>query len=185
MPSNMSVFGIFKTRSAVEIAIDELLREGFRNSDLSLLLPHTVGGRELAHEKSSKAPEGAVVGGGAGALLGGTLGALMGLGLLIIPGLGPFLAAGPIMAALAGASVGGAVGGTSGALIGMGMPEYEAKRYEGFVKGGGILVSVHADTPQKLSRALGILEACGGQDIASAQEARSDAPAETAPVPLL
>jgi hypothetical protein len=184
MPSNNSVFGIFKTRSAVEMAIDELMRAGFRNSDFSLLLPHTVGTRELAHEKSSKAPEGAVVGGGAGALLGGTLGALIGLGLLVIPGLGPFLAAGPLMAALAGASVGGAVGGVTGGLIGMGVPEYEAKRYEGFVQNGGILMSVHADTPDKLSLAEEILEACGAHDVSAAQEESAELPSEPM-VPLI
>lgn len=178
MPPNNSVFGIFKTRGAVEMAIDELMLAGFRHTDFSLLLPHTVGSRELAHEKSSKAPEGTVVGGGAGALVGGTLGALMGLGLLIIPGLGPFLAAGPLMAALAGASVGGAVGGVTGGLIGLGVPEYEAKRYAGFMQNGGILMSVHAETAAKLSLAKEILDACGAQDVSSAQESRADLPAE-------
>src|SRR5205814_2224080 len=121
-----------------------------------------------------KAPEGASTGAGAGALLGGGLGWLAGIGALAIPGLGPFIAAGPIMAALAGAGVGGAVGGITGALIGMGIPEYEAKRYEGRVKSGGILLSVHSDDSEWTKRAKDILEQTGAQDISSTGEASAD-----------
>src|ERR1051325_10251994 len=139
------VFGLFDTRVQLEAAIDGLRTEGFRESDLSALLPDIESTSELAHEKHTKAPEGALAGAATGGVVGGTLGLLVGLGALAIPGLGPFIAAGPIMAALAGAGAGGAVGTLTGALVGLGIPEYEAKRYEGIVKKGGILVSVHAD----------------------------------------
>src|SRR6185295_10348659 len=132
-----SVFGIYPTLDAVEGAVDALKSAGFRNTDISVLLPDSLGTKDFAHEKGTKAPEGATAGAGTGAVAGGVLGWLVGIGALAIPGLGPFIAAGPIMAALAGAGVGGAVGGLTGALIGMGIPEYEAKRYEGRVKQGG------------------------------------------------
>jgi hypothetical protein len=109
-----------------------------------------------------------------GAVLGGALGWLAGIGALAIPGLGPFIAAGPIMAALAGAGVGGAVGGLAGALIGMGIPEYEAKRYEGRVKDGGILLSVHCDDSAWTKKAKEILERTGAEDVSSTGEAHSD-----------
>src|SRR5438105_460869 len=135
------------------------------------MFPENTGTKDFAHEKNTKAPEGATTGAGTGALLGGGLGWLAGIGALAIPGLGPFIAAGPIMAALAGAGVGGAVGGLSGALIGMGIPEYEAKRYEGRVKDGGILLSVHSDDSQWTKRAKEILERTGAQDVSSTGEA--------------
>ena len=106
-------------------------------------------------------------------MLGGAMGWLLGVGALAIPGLGPFIAAGPIMAALAGAGVGGTVGGIAGALVGMGIPEYEAKRYEGRVKDGGILLSVHSDNSDWTKRAKMIMEATGAQDISSTSEASS------------
>jgi hypothetical protein len=143
---NTAVFGIYPSYTAVEIAVDELRAAGFRNADISALFPENVGTRDFAHEKNTKAPEGATTGAGTGVVLGGAMGWLLGIGAIAIPGLGPFIAAGPIMAALAGAGVGGAVGGITGALIGMGIPEYEAKRYEGRVKDGGILLSVHSDS---------------------------------------
>src|SRR5207237_1565699 len=133
-------FGIYSTRMGAENAVDRLKMEGFRNTDISVLIPGNVGTKDLAHQKNTKAPEGATAGAGTGAVLGGTLGWLVGIGALAIPGLGPFIAAGPIVAALAGAGAGGAIGGLTGALIGMGIPEYEAKRYEGRVKDGGILL---------------------------------------------
>jgi hypothetical protein len=142
---NTAVFGIYPTQAAVERAVDELRVGGFRSTDISVLFPENVGTKDFAHEKGTKAPEGATTGVSTGALAGGALGWLAGIGALAIPGLGPFIAAGPIMAALAGAGVGGAVGGLTGALIGMGIPEYEAKRYEGRVTKGGILLSVHSD----------------------------------------
>ena len=133
---NTAAFGIYPTRASVDNAVDTLRAENFRNTDISVLFPENEGSKDFAHEKNTKAPEGAVTGVSAGAVVGGGLGWLAAIGALAIPGLGPFIAAGPIMAALAGAGVGGAVGGLTGALIGMGIPEYEAKRYEGRVKNG-------------------------------------------------
>src|ERR1700758_1870595 len=170
---NTAVFGIYPSLTSVEISVDELKSAGFRNTDISVLFPESSGTRDFAHEKSTKAPEGATAGAGTGVVLGGALGWLMGVGALAIPGLGPFIAAGPIMAALAGAGVGGTVGGIAGALIGMGIPEYEAKRYEGRVKDGGILLSVHSDSAEWTKRAKLILEATGAQDISSTSEASS------------
>src|ERR1700688_1931024 len=170
---NTAVFGIYTDRSSVDRAVEALKSAGFSNNDVSALFPENQGTKDFAHEKSTKAPEGATTGAGTGALLGGGLGWLAGIGALAIPGLGPFIAAGPIMAALAGAGVGGAVGGLTGALVGMGIPEYEAKRYEGRVKDGGILLSVHSDTSDEIKRAKQVLEATGAQDIASSGEAKS------------
>jgi hypothetical protein len=164
---NTAAFGIYSTRAAVENAVDTLKAEGYRNTDISVLFPQNVGTKDFAHEKNTKAPEGAAAGAGTGALLGGTLGWLAGIGALAIPGLGPFIAAGPIMAALAGAGVGGAVGGITGALVGMGIPEYEAKRYEGRVKDGGILLSVHCDDSAWTKKAKKILERTGAEDVSS------------------
>jgi hypothetical protein len=169
-----AVFGIYPDQSRVERGVSDLKAGGFSNNDISVLFPQKEGTKDFAHEKNTKAPEGATTGAGTGALLGGGLGWLVGIGALAIPGLGPFIAAGPIMAALAGAGVGGAVGGLTGALIGMGIPEYEAKRYEGRVKDGGILLSVHSDTSEEIKRAKEILERTGAQDISSTGEATGD-----------
>lgn len=171
---NTAVFGIYPSMTSVEIGVDELKSAGFRNTDISVLFPENSGSRDFAHEKNTKAPEGATTGGGTGVVLGGALGWLVGIGALAVPGLGPFIAAGPIMAALAGAGVGGAVGGIAGALIGMGIPEYEAKRYEGRVKDGGMLLSVHSDNSDWTKRAKEILKRTGAQDIASTGEASAD-----------
>ena len=168
------VFGLFDQRRALEAAIDSLRADGFRDSDISALLPDLPATRELAHEKHTKAPEGAAVGAAAGGVLGGTLGLLVGLGALAIPGLGPFIAAGPIMATLAGAGVGGAVGTLTGSLVGMGIPEYEAKRYETFLNKGGSLLSVHADDRDWANRARRILDSCGAKDIDKTSEAAGD-----------
>ncbi len=171
---NTAVFGIYSTPMGVEAGVDALESAGFRNTDVSVLFPENLGTKAFAHEKGTKAPEGAATGAGTGAVIGGGLGWLVGIGALAIPGLGPFIAAGPIMAALAGVGVGGAVGGIAGALIGMGIPEYEAKRYEGRVKDGGILLSVHSDSSEWTSKAKKILEATGAEDISSTSEASSD-----------
>ncbi|MBV9506459.1 MAG: DUF3341 domain-containing protein [Acidobacteriia bacterium] len=171
---NTAVFGIFRTRTEAENGVDTLLAADFRNEDISVLFPENVGTKEFAHEKNTKAPEGVTTGAGAGAVIGGTLGLLAGIGALAIPGLGPFIAAGPIMGALAGIGTGGVVGGIVGALIGMGIPEYEAKRYEGLIKEGGILVSVHCDDSDWVKRAKNILEETGAHDISSAGEAGAD-----------
>jgi hypothetical protein len=174
MAKNKSVFGIYSSRSAVENAVLALKDAGFQQSDVSALLPENLGNREIATEKNTKAPEGATAGAGTGAVIGGTLGWLVGIGALAIPGLGPFIAAGPIMAALAGAGVGGAVGGVSGALVGMGIPEFEAKRYEGRLQKGGILVSVHCDTSEEVKRAKDILQRTSAEDISTAGETSAD-----------
>jgi hypothetical protein len=171
---NTAVFGIYPSYASVENGVDALRSAGFRNEDISVLFPEGAGTKQFAHEKSTKAPEGATTGAGSGAVVGGALGWLLGIGAIAIPGLGPFIAAGPIMAALAGAGVGGAVGGIAGALIGMGIPEYEAKRYEGRVKDGGILLSVHSDSSEWTKRAKEILKRTGAQDISSSGEASSD-----------
>ncbi len=171
---NTSVYGIYTRRTALESAVDALKADGFRNTDISVLLPDNEGTKDFAHEKNTKAPEGTAIGAGTGAVLGGTLGWLAGIGALAIPGLGPFIAAGPIMGLLSGVGAGGAIGGLSGGLIGMGIPEYEAKRYEGRIKEGGALLSVHCDNSDWVKRAKAILERTGGHDVASAGEASAD-----------
>ncbi len=165
-----AVFGIYSTREGVERAADVLARSGFPVTDISVLLPESLGSKDIGTQKATKAPEGATAGASTGAVLGGTLGLLAGIGALAIPGVGPLIAAGPIMAALAGIGVGGAVGGFTGALIGMGIPEYEAKRYEGRLQKGGILLSVHCDTSEEIGRAKEILERTGGEDVSSTGE---------------
>src|SRR4030095_4512864 len=158
----VAVFGIYSTRAAVENAADSLVKAGFPASDISVLLPESLGGpKEMGTEKATKAPEGAAAGVTTGGVIGGTLGLLAGVGLLAIPGLGPFIAAGPIMAGLAGVGVGGSVGGVTGALIGIGIPEFEAKRYEDRLKKGGILLSVHCDTAEEIKRAKEIIQRTG------------------------
>ena len=169
-----SVLGIYATREAVENAAETLVRSGFASSDISVLLPENLGMKSIGTEKATKAPEGAATGATSGAVLGGTLGLLAGIGALAIPGVGPFIAAGPIMAALAGIGVGGAVGGVTGALVGFGIPEYEAKRYEGRLQKGGILLSVHCDTSDEISRAKDLLRGSGAEDISSTSEASVD-----------
>lgn len=183
MGKNTAAFGIYRTRMQVEEGIDALLAARFRNEDISVLFPDNEGTKDFAHEKNTKAPEGAAAGVGAGGVIGGTLGLLVGVGALAIPGLGPFIAAGPIMGALAGLGVGGAVGGLIGALVGMGIPEYEAKRYEGRIKEGGILVSVHCDNSEWVGRAKDILKRSGADDIASAGEASADYAKTDKPLP--
>jgi hypothetical protein len=171
---NVAVFGIYKTPGTAEAAVDHLLAKGFTNSAISVLLPDDESTRAFAHEKNTKAPEGTATGVTTGGVIGGTLGLLAGIGALAIPGVGPLIAAGPIVASLAGLGVGGAVGGIVGALVGLGIPEYEAKRYEGAVKGGGTLLSVHCDTSEQVEVAKASLKETGAQDIASASESDSD-----------
>jgi hypothetical protein len=171
----VAVFGIYSTRTAVENAAESLVKAGFPTSDISVLLPESLGGpEEMGTEKVTKAPEGTAAGVTTGGVIGGTLGLLAGVGLLAIPGLGPFIAAGPIMAGLAGLGVGGAVGGVTGALIGMGIPEFEAKRYEGRLQKGGILLSVHCDSSNEIKRAKEVIKASGGEDVSSTGEASAD-----------
>jgi hypothetical protein len=180
---NTAVFGIYPEYNSVEAGVDALKAAGFRNTDISVLFPENVGTKDFAHEKGTKAPEGATTGAGTGAVIGGALGWLAGIGALAIPGIGPFIAAGPIMAALAGVGVGGVVGGITGALVGMGIPEYEAKRYEGRIRDGGILLSVHSDNSEWTKRAKEILDNTGAKDIASAGEASADFAKSDKPLP--
>jgi hypothetical protein len=171
---NTAVFGIYTTREAVEYGIDCLRQANFRKEDISILFPENVGNKDFAHVRASKAPEGASTGAATGGVIGGVFGWLAGIGAVAIPGVGPFIAAGPIMAALAGLGVGGAVGGIAGGLVGLGIPEYEAKRYEGRVKKGGYLVSVHCDDSNWVSKAKKILVESGAEDISSTGEASAD-----------
>jgi hypothetical protein len=171
---NTAVFGIYPDRFAVEEAVEHLRTAGFRNTDISVLFQDNQGTKDFAHEKNTKAPEGVTTGVVTGGIAGGVLGWLVGVGALAIPGLGPFIAAGPIVAALAGAGAVGTVGGIVGALAGMGIPEYEAKRYEGRIRDGGVLLSVHCDKSDWVKRAKEILHETGGQDIASEGEKAGD-----------
>jgi hypothetical protein len=165
-----AVFGIAKTESQAITIADQLKAAGFSESDVSVLFPDKQGTKDFAHEQNTKAPEGAATGAAGGAVIGGALGWIVGIGALAIPGLGPFIAAGPIMAALAGAAGGGAVGGLTGALIGMGIPELEAKQYEGKIKDGNILMSVNTEDSKERERAKEIFTNNGAEDISYTEE---------------
>ena len=165
-----AVFGIYRNVEHAERAVDTLVLATFTNDDISVLMPDQQSSKDFAHEKHTKAPEGAVTGAGTGGALGGTLGWLVGIGALAIPGVGPFIAAGPIMAALSGAAIGAAAGGLTGGLIGMGIPELEAKRYEGKIKEGNLLISVHTENSDEISRAKDIFKQAGAQDICATGE---------------
>lgn len=166
-----AVFCIAKTTEQAERIVDRLKAAGFSNNDISVLFPDKSTTKDFAHEKSTKAPEGATTGGVVGMGVGGILGWLAGFGSLVIPGLGPFVAAGPIVAALSGAAVGTATGGLIGALVGLGIPEYEAKRYEGKIREGNVLISVHTENSDQRSRAEDIFEEAGAEDISTTTEA--------------
>jgi len=183
MSKNTAVFGIYADRPAVEEAVEHLRRAGFRNTDISVLFPENKGTKDFAHEKNTKAPEGVTGGVVAGGITGGVLGLLTGIGAIAIPGLGPLIAAGPIVAALAGAGAVGTLGGIVGALVGMGIPEYEAKRYEGRIREGGVLLSVHCDNSDWIKRAKDVLRETGGQDVASADEVKGDFANNDKPLP--
>ena len=160
-----AVFGLVDNEFQAERIVEELRNAGFSNNDISVLFPDKTGTRDFAHEQHTKAPEGAATGAATGGVLGGVAGWLIGIGTLAIPGLGPFIAAGPIMAALAGAGVGAAAGGLTGALIGIGMPEYEAKLYEGKIKEGNILIAVHSENSDETKRAKDIFERADAHDV--------------------
>lgn len=179
---NTAVYGLYRDRASAEAAVDRFLAEGFRNEDISVLMQDNVGTKDFAHEKETKAPEGTTTGVVTGGAIGGTLGLLAGIGALAIPGLGPFIAAGPIMGTLAGLGSGGLVGGIIGALVGMGIPEYEAKRYEGRIKEGGILFSVHCDSSDWVKRAKELLKATGAEDVSSSGESSADFAESDVPV---
>jgi len=172
MNKKIAVFGLYRTRRDVENTVQALQDADFRNEDVSVLFSDTAGTKDFAHEKHTKAPEGSTAGAGTGAVIGGALGWLTGIGALAIPGVGPFIAAGPIVAALAGIGAGSVIGGITGALIGMGIPEYEAKRYEGRIKEGGILLSVHCDNSDWKQKALDVLKQSGAEDVGSEGEAK-------------
>ncbi len=180
---NTAVFGIYVNYAGAESGVDALKAAGFRKTDVSALFPENQGSKDFAHQKNTKAPEGATAGAITGAVIGGALGWLVSIGTLMIPGLGPLLAAGPIVAALAGVGAGGVVGGLIGALIGMGIPEYEAKRFEGRVRNGGILVSVHCDNSEWTKRAKEIMHQTGAQNVASTGEASADFAKSDRPLP--
>src|SRR3954467_542157 len=169
--SNKSVFCIARDEAQACNIVDNLKSAGFPNNDISVLLPDKTGTREFAHEKGTKAPEGAITGVGTGGVLGGVLGWLAGIGALAIPGIGPFIAAGPIMAARSGGGIGATAGGVVGALVGMGIPEYEAKRYEARLREGRILIAVHSENSDETKRAKEIFERADAEDISTAGEA--------------
>jgi hypothetical protein len=173
---------MFRDKAHAESGVSSLMQRGFRGEDISVLLADNPGTKDFAHERHTKAPEGATAGAGAGAVIGGTLGLLAGIGALSIPGLGVFLAAGPIMGALAGVGSGGVAGGIVGAAIGLGIPEFEAKRYAGLVKDGQILLSVHCDNSDWVARAKETLKATSAHDIVSTGEASADFAATDRPV---
>jgi hypothetical protein len=171
---NKAVFGIYISQLDAENAVHGLKLPGFRSTDISILFPDNTGTKDLALERNTKAPEGTAAGAGSGAVVGGILGWLAGVGLLAIPGIGLFVAAGPIMAVLGGIGVGGVLGGVAGALVGLGTPEYEAKRYEGRIRKGGILLSVHCDDRDWVKSAREILDQTGAEDVSATTEAKAD-----------
>lgn len=166
-----AVFCIAKSELQAIDIVDGLKASGFSSGDVSVLFPDKGTSRDFAHEQKTKAPEGATAGASTGGILGGALGWLAGIGTLAIPGLGPFVAAGPIMAALSGAAAGAAVGGVAGALVGMGIPEHEAKLYEGKVRGGNILISVHTEDAEERRRAKEVFANAGAENVSSKEEA--------------
>jgi hypothetical protein len=176
-----TVMCIVQNETKAESIVRQLQGAGFSNNDISVLFPDKAGTKDFAHEHNTKAPEGAVAGAGTGGVLGGTLGLLAGIGALAIPGLGPFIAAGPLLATLSGAAAGAAVGGITGALVGMGIPEIEAKRYEGKIKGGNLLISVHTETGDQIKRAEQIFKTAGAEDICSSTEATAPKGKQTYP----
>ena len=180
--SNTAVFGIYRDTVSLSGGLEALRTAGFRNTDVSVLMPENTGTKDFTHQKDTKAPEGATTGATTGAVVGGVLGWLAGIGALAIPGIGPLIAAGPIIGMLAGAGAVGVAGGIVGTLIGFGIPEYEAKRYEGRVRSGGILLSVHCDNSEWVKRAKQILEQTGAEDIASSSEASADYAASERPL---
>lgn len=173
--SKKAVFCIATSLGQAERIVETLKAGGFFSDDISLLFPDKSTTRDFAHEKNTKAPEGAITGAGAGGLLGGALGWIVGIGALAIPGVGPLIAAGPVLAALSGVAVGGTLGGIAGALAGMGIPEIEAKLYEGKIKDGNVLISVHTENAQEIAKAKGLFEALEAQDISTMETSSTHA----------
>lgn len=174
--SKTAAFCITKTEEQAQRIVAELKTAGFSNDDISVLFPDKSGTKDFAHEQHTKAPEGAATGAGVGGVVGGAVGWMIGIGALAIPGVGPFIAAGPIMAALGGAAVGATAGGITGGLVGMGIPEFEAKRYEGKIRAGNILISVHTDDRDQLARAKDVFKRAGAEDISSTGETKPPKP---------
>jgi Protein of unknown function (DUF3341) len=174
MAKNIAVFGIYTSEAHAAEGVDQLRLAGFQNTEVSVLFSENAGNKDLATTKSTKAPEGAATGAGTGVVIGGALGWLAGIGALAIPGIGPLIAAGPIVAMLSGVGLVGTLGGIAGGLIGAGIPEYEAKRYEGRIRKGGILLSVHCDTSELEKKAKAVLESTGARDISATSEAKAD-----------
>src|SRR6267154_2873813 len=172
-----SVFGIATTQGQAERIVEQLQVQGFATSEISVLMPDTGGTRDVGHIKATKAPEGATTGAATGGVTGGVIGLLAGIGALAIPGVGPFIAAGPIMAALSGAAVGATTGGVVGALIGMGIPEIEAKRYEDKLKSGNYLIAVHVHDGDEKDRAKEIFKNAGAEDISTSSMSKAPAAA--------
>jgi hypothetical protein len=180
---NIAAFGIYPDQGTVNDAVESLKAAGFRHTDISVLFPENLGSKDFAHEKHTKAPEGAVAGGGSGAVVGAALGWLVGAGSLMIPGLEAMHAAGPVIGMLGGMGAGVTLGGVVGAMVGFGVPEYEAKRYEGRVRKGGILLSVHCDNAEWAKTARTILKQTGASDISTTGEARADFARSEKPLP--
>lgn len=176
--STTSVFGIVKSYPQAEQAVDRLQTSGFRPDEISVLFPDTQGKHDFGHVKATKAPEGATTGGVAGGVTGGVLGLLAGIGSLAIPGVGPFIAAGPIMAALSGAAIGAGTGGLIGALVGMGIPEVEAKRYESKLRAGNYLIAVDAENGDEKDRAKEVLKQAGAEDISTSSLSKTPSTSE-------
>jgi hypothetical protein len=183
MNRNISAFGIYSDQGTVSNAVEELKAAGFRQTDISVLFAENLGSKDFAHEKHTKAPEGALSGGGAGGVVGAALGWLVGSGLALVPGLEAVVAAGPVMGMLSGLGIGVMLGGFAGAITGAGLPEYEAKRYEGRVRNGGTLLSVHCDNAEWAKTARAVLKQTGASDISMAGEARADFARTEKPLP--
>jgi len=180
---NISAFGIYSDQSTVSDAVESLKAAGFRSTDISVLYPENLGSKDFGHERHTKAPEGAVAGGSTGAVAGAAVGWLLGAGALMVPGMEPLATAGPVIAMMGGLGAGVTLGGLVGALVGSGIPEYEAKRYEGRVRRGGILLSVHCDNPEWSKTAKAILRKSGARDISTAGEAKADFGTSEKPLP--
>jgi hypothetical protein len=181
--TNIAAFGIYTDQTTISQAVAAFKTAGFRDTDISVLFPENLGSKDFAHEKHTKAPEGAVAGGGSGGVIGAAIGWLAGMGSIVAPGLEMFAAAGPVMGMLSGMGAGILAGGLTGALAGAGVPEYEAKRFAGRVRKGGILLSVHCDNPTWAQTAKGVLKATGARRISSTSESRADFARSLKPLP--
>jgi len=179
-----AIYGIFVTPSSLEAAVDALTSAGISLNGLSLLMSDKGGWQDFTSGGAAKHSDPSAPGAGVGGALGGLVGLLVGLGALVIPGAGPLVAAGPMMASLAGLTVGGALGGLVSALVDLGLPEYEAKLYDGRLKDGAVLLSVHCLSIGQVDTAKDVLKANGAEDLASSGEEEIDTPRLEAPAML-